>query len=45
VAALRETSILFVMLMSVRVLRETVTASRIAGAGLIVAGAVILRLS
>jgi drug/metabolite transporter (DMT)-like permease len=45
VAALRETSILFVMLMSMRVLKETVTAPRIAGALLIVAGAVILRFS
>ncbi|MBM3519435.1 MAG: EamA family transporter [Alphaproteobacteria bacterium] len=45
VAALRETSILFVMLMSVRVLRETITPARIGGAGLIVAGAVILRLA
>jgi drug/metabolite transporter (DMT)-like permease len=45
VAALRETSILFVMLMSMRVLKETVTAPRIAGALLIVAGAVILRIS
>lgn len=45
VAALRETSILFVMLMSMRVLKETVTTPRIAGALLIVAGAVILRIS
>ncbi len=45
VAALRETSILFVMLMSMRVLKETVTAPRIAGALLIVAGAVILRIA
>lgn len=45
VAALRETSILFVMLMSARVLKETVTPPRIAGAALIVAGAVILRLA
>jgi drug/metabolite transporter (DMT)-like permease len=45
VAALRETSILFVMLMSMRVLKETVTATRGAGALLIVAGAVILRFS
>jgi drug/metabolite transporter (DMT)-like permease len=45
VAALRETSILFVMLMSMRVLRESVTPSRIAGAALIVAGAIIVRLS
>ena len=45
VAALRETSILVVMLLSMRVLKETVTAARIAGALLIVAGAVLLRLS
>ncbi len=45
VAALRETSILFVMLMSMRVLKETVTMPRAAGALLIVAGAVILRFS
>lgn len=45
VAALRETSILFVMLMSIRVLKETVTMPRAAGALLIVAGAVILRLA
>lgn len=44
VAALRETSILFVMVMSMKVLRETVTASRIAGALFIVAGAAALRL-
>jgi drug/metabolite transporter (DMT)-like permease len=43
VAALRETSILFVMLMSIRVLKETVTASRVAGGLLIVAGAAVLR--
>jgi drug/metabolite transporter (DMT)-like permease len=45
VAALRETSILFVMLMSMRVLKETVTVPRAAGALLIVAGAGILRFS
>jgi drug/metabolite transporter (DMT)-like permease len=45
VAALRETSILFVMLISIRVLKETVTMPRAAGALLIVAGAVILRFS
>lgn len=45
VAALRETSILFVILMSMRVLKETVTATRAAGALLIVAGAVILRIA
>ena len=45
VAALRETSIFFVVLLSVRVLKETVTLIRIGGALLIVAGAVLLRLS
>jgi drug/metabolite transporter (DMT)-like permease len=45
VAALRETSILFVMLMSMRVLKEQVTPPRIAGALLIVAGAAALRLA
>jgi drug/metabolite transporter (DMT)-like permease len=44
VAALRETSILFVMIMSMMVLKEPVTATRVAGATLIVAGAVALRL-
>jgi drug/metabolite transporter (DMT)-like permease len=45
VAALRETSILFVILMSARVLKETVTIARIGGAALIVAGAIILRIA
>lgn len=45
VAALRETSILIVMLMSARLLREPVTLSRIGGALLIVIGAVLLRLA
>jgi drug/metabolite transporter (DMT)-like permease len=45
VAALRETSILVVMLLSMRVLKETVTAARFCGALLIVAGAVLIRLS
>ena len=45
VAALRETSILFVMIMSMRVLKEQVTAGRIAGALLIVAGAAMIRLA
>lgn len=45
VAALRETSILAVMLLSVRVLKERVSLPRLAGATLIVAGAVLLRLS
>jgi drug/metabolite transporter (DMT)-like permease len=45
VAALRETSILFVMLMSVFFLKERVTGFRILGAAFIVLGAVALRLS
>ena len=45
VAALRETSILVVLLLSMRVLKETVTLSRLMGAGLIVFGAVLIRLS
>lgn len=45
VAALRETSILFVMLMSVFFLKEKVTGFRLAGAALIVLGAVALRLA
>jgi drug/metabolite transporter (DMT)-like permease len=44
VAALRETSILVVMLLSMRVLKETVTPSRLAGAVLIVIGAVLIRM-
>ncbi len=45
VAALRETSILFVIVMSARVLKETVTVTRIGGAALIVAGAIVLRIA
>lgn len=45
VAALRETSILFVMLMSAAFLKEKVTGFRLFGAALIVLGAVALRLS
>ena len=45
VAALRETSILFVMVMSVLVLKEKVTWLRGIGALVIVAGAVALRLA
>lgn len=45
VAALRETSILFVMLMSAVFLKEKVTGFRLLGAMLIVLGAVALRLS
>ncbi len=44
VAALREISILIVMLLSMRVLKETVSLSRLVGAGLIVAGAMMIRL-
>ncbi|MEI7601680.1 MAG: EamA family transporter, partial [Aestuariivirga sp.] len=45
VAALRETSILIVMLLSMRVLKETVSLPRLAGAVLIVIGAVLIRLA
>jgi drug/metabolite transporter (DMT)-like permease len=45
VAALRETSILFVMLMSAYFLKERVTGLRLLGAVLIVIGAVALRLA
>ena len=45
VAALRETSILVVMLLSMRVLKETVTLPRLGGAVLIVAGAMLIRLA
>lgn len=45
VAALRETSILVVMLLSMRVLKESVSMTRLAGAALIVAGAVMIRLA
>lgn len=45
VAALRETSILVVMLLSMRVLKESVSLARLAGAALIVAGAVLIRLA
>lgn len=45
VAALRETSILVVMLLSMRVLKETVSFPRLAGAALIVVGAVLIRLA
>ncbi len=44
VAALRETSILVVMLLSMRLLNEPVTLPRLAGALLIVAGAMLIRL-
>ncbi len=45
VAALRETSILVVMLMSAWLLKEPMTLTRIGGAALIVCGAVLLRLA
>ncbi len=45
VAALRETSILFVMLMSARVLKETMTVPRLSGGACIVVGAMLLRLT
>jgi drug/metabolite transporter (DMT)-like permease len=45
VAALRETSILFVIAMSARVLKERLSPQRIAGAAMIVAGAALLRLA
>jgi drug/metabolite transporter (DMT)-like permease len=45
VAALRETSIIFVLFMSARMLRESLTGIRIAGALLITAGAILLRLA
>ena len=45
VAALRETSILIVMLLSMRVLKETVSLPRLAGAALIVIGAIMIRLA
>jgi drug/metabolite transporter (DMT)-like permease len=45
VAALRETSIVFVLLMSSHVLRETLTRNRILGGVLIAVGAVLLRIT
>ena len=45
VAALRETSILFVVVMSMKVLKETVTLPRISGALLIAAGAIVMRMA
>ena len=45
VAALRETSILFAVLISVLVLKERVTPQRLAATGLIAAGALVLRLA
>jgi drug/metabolite transporter (DMT)-like permease len=44
VAALRETSILFALLLSARYLRERLTVARVVGALLIVGGAILLRL-
>jgi drug/metabolite transporter (DMT)-like permease len=43
VAALRETSIIFVMLLSARVLKEDMAWTRYAGGALVVAGAVLMR--
>mgnify|MGYP000985367407 CR=1 FL=1 len=45
VAALRETSIVFVLIMSSRVLNESLTKSRIAGGVLIAVGAILLRIA
>jgi drug/metabolite transporter (DMT)-like permease len=45
VAALRETSIVFVLLMSSHVLKETLTRNRILGGVLIAAGAILLRVA
>ena len=45
IAALRETSILFVMAMSARYLQEKISPARLAGGLLVVAGAIALRLS
>lgn len=45
VAALRETSILVVVLLSMRVLKERVTLPRLSGAALIAAGAILIRLA
>lgn len=45
VAALRETSILFVILMSAKFLKEHISWSRVAGGVLVVIGAIALRLS
>jgi drug/metabolite transporter (DMT)-like permease len=45
VAALRETSIVFVLVMSSHVLNETLTRNRIMGGALIAAGAVLLRMA
>jgi drug/metabolite transporter (DMT)-like permease len=44
VAALRETSIIFALLMSARILKETLTVQRVAGGLLIAAGAILLRI-
>jgi uncharacterized membrane protein len=45
VAALRETSIVFVLLMSSHVLKETLTRNRVIGGALIAAGAILLRIA
>jgi uncharacterized membrane protein len=44
IAALRETSIIFVLLMSSQLLRERLTIWRVGGALLIVLGAILLRI-
>ena len=44
VAALRETSIIFALVMSARLLKETLTVQRVLGALLIAAGAILLRI-
>ncbi len=44
VAALRETSIIFALVMSARYLKETLTAQRVIGALLIAGGAILLRI-
>lgn len=44
VAALRETSIIFALVMSARLLKETLTLQRVLGALLIAAGAILLRI-
>ncbi len=43
-AALRETSIIFALVMSARLLKETLTLQRVLGALLIAAGAILLRI-
>ncbi len=45
IAALRETSILFATVIAVVVLKERLSPARIAAAGLIAVGAIVLRLA